>query len=133
MDEAESLLKTEYHVYEHESGQPHIACTEYSLPKHIQDHVDFLTPTVHFDVRIKPRSDNKLERRQSEDQEPDAAKTVGIPGSGSLPKLGHFFPKDELIKELQQCDEQITPDCLRALYEFSANNQSNSENSYGKW
>lgn len=55
VNEAEELLKTRYHVYEHESGQPHIACEEYSLPTHLQEHVEFVYPTVHFDAKLKAR------------------------------------------------------------------------------
>lgn len=52
--EAENLLKTKYHVFEHtESGTLHVACDFYSLPGQIKQHVDFVTPSVHFDVKIK--------------------------------------------------------------------------------
>ncbi|KAF2217659.1 hypothetical protein CERZMDRAFT_108334 [Cercospora zeae-maydis SCOH1-5] len=51
IDEAERLLQTEYHVYEHQStGQLHVACEQYSIPADLRRHVDFITPTVHFDT-----------------------------------------------------------------------------------
>ena len=77
--EAEKLLKTQYHVYRHgSSGQPHIACEEYSLPQHVSPHVDFITPTVHFDVKVqKPKKKERhLYRRNHEgfiDLMPDPA------------------------------------------------------------
>ncbi|KAF2674224.1 subtilisin-like protein [Microthyrium microscopicum] len=56
--EAQTLLKTEYFVYEHTvTGIPHIACNEYHVPIEVSAHVDFITPTVHFDtpMNIKHR------------------------------------------------------------------------------
>lgn len=53
--EAEGLLKTEYHVYGHDStGAEHIACHGgYHLPEHVSKHVELVTPTLHFDVNLK--------------------------------------------------------------------------------
>ena len=51
IEEAESLLKTEYNVYPHaQTGDDILAVEGYSFPAHIQEHVDFITPTVHFDM-----------------------------------------------------------------------------------
>lgn len=89
VDEAEALLKTKYHVYEHDySGQPHVACEEYSLPKHLKDHIDFVTPSVHFDAKIKERSDESIEKR---DVEPGVAKSIGQPSGWNAPKLGGWL------------------------------------------
>lgn len=116
VDEAEGLLNAKYHVYEHSSGQPHVACDEYSLPSHLKEHIDFVTPSVHFDSKLTGGSAyNGLKKNKR-----SVADSVGRPGSGSLPKLGsdHGFGKNSIIKQLQQCDEQIVPNCLRALYEY---------------
>ena len=52
IDEAEGLLKTKYHVYEHDqSGQPHVACEEYSIPATLKDKIDFVYPTVSSTIR----------------------------------------------------------------------------------
>jgi len=135
VNEAESLLKTEYTTYEHTaSGVAHVACSEYSIPKHLREHIDFVTPTVHFDAKIsEPRKMNR--KLKNKRDVPDIAKGIGqpgtSPGSGSIPKLGHFLNKNQFITELQDCDEQITPNCLRALYEFPINTQASPKNSYG--
>lgn len=53
VEEAERLLKTKYHVYKHEgSGKLHVACSQYHVPEHVTRHVDFITPTVHFDSKM---------------------------------------------------------------------------------
>lgn len=83
--EAESLLKTEYSIYEHgETGTKHVACGKgYYLPQHISEHVDFVTPTIHFDVKVK--RENEFEKRTI----PGAGKHIGQPGAGVVvPKPG---------------------------------------------
>lgn len=54
--QAEKLFKTEYWIYQTESEMgetEHIACLEYSLPEHVSKFVDFVTPTLHFDVKTR--------------------------------------------------------------------------------
>ncbi|KAG5716819.1 Aorsin, partial [Termitomyces sp. T112] len=59
--EMEDLLKTEYHVYSHEeTGDEQIGCVSYSVPAHVQPHVDLIKPTVHF--RHRPVS-NRFNKR----------------------------------------------------------------------
>lgn len=124
VEEAESLLKTKYYAYEHEeTGQPHVACDEYSIPASLKGKIDFITPTLHFDAKVKPREVNSAKRAAGTHINP------GSPGSGNIPK---FVPiaKSNIIKELSNCDEQITPDCLRALYKFPPGITANPKNSY---
>ncbi|KAL9623206.1 MAG: hypothetical protein Q9160_002521 [Pyrenula sp. 1 TL-2023] len=152
--EAERLLKTEYHLYKHKSGTPQVACSDYSIPESVREHIDFITPTVHFDAKIKPPKDEhnpKIKRRDAEtlnrrggDKVPrqasstaavgapvetDKAEKIGSPVSGSLPKPGGII--DKIFHELENCDEQIVPDCLRALYRFPPNVAAAPGNSYG--
>ena len=47
VEEAESLLMTQYNVYTNvQTGQDHLACDDYSVPLHIKEHIDFITPTA---------------------------------------------------------------------------------------
>lgn len=39
VEEAERLLKTKYHLYEHESGVAQVGCESYHVPEHISKHV----------------------------------------------------------------------------------------------
>lgn len=93
IDEAEKLLDTKYHVYEHEeTGQPHIACEEYKIPASLKDKIDFVYPSVHFDAKLKIRqeSDSQLEKRKfgPGHWQPWNPKN---PGGGSLPKWNHWW------------------------------------------
>ncbi|KAL1615957.1 hypothetical protein SLS56_011628 [Neofusicoccum ribis] len=136
VDEAESLLMTEYHVYHHSAtGQGHIAAEDYSLPAHVREHIDFVLPTVHFDAKVThPKKKLNFTNRKRDTVstvKPGVAHTIGESGSGSLPKFGGQLSAAEVISDLAQCDEQIVPDCLRALYQFPEGSTANPDNSYG--
>ena len=158
VEEAEALLKTEYHMYKHYSGQPHVACTAYHVPEHVREHVDFITPTVHFDAKLAPVKDrhNKKIKRDipslqedvfKRDETPsstaaagvpvktDIAKKIGSPyskpGLGSLPKLGTEVNSHRFRDNLTDCNQHITPACLRALYHIPILKKANLKNSYG--
>ena len=52
--EAERLLDTEYFVYQHSDGSTYLACKDaYHLPMHVSEHVDLVTPTLHFAMKAK--------------------------------------------------------------------------------
>lgn len=137
--EAEKLLSTKYYQYKHAvTGQSHVACDEYSLPKDLQEHVDFITPTVHFDAKVdknKKRRDLNAEeidiaKRQSKaghDVKPGTGVSVGSPSDGSLPKSGGRVPFGTILDQLENCDVSIVPNCLRALYLFPPNFPSSSK------
>lgn len=123
VEEAENLLRTKYHKYTHtRTGQTHVACEEYSIPEQIQHHVDFITPTVHFDAKIapqerrRPMDENEIEIAKRQISAVDKKRSLGSPVSGSLPKPGVVTPPVEPWHGLEDCDVSIVPDCLRALY-----------------
>lgn len=141
VEEAEQLLKTKYHLYTHKSsGKPQVACSEYHVPGHISPHVDFITPTVHFDTRVhmsQKEQAGKVKRAPTSTAaaghpvKTKAALGVGNPNSGSLPKKGININIKSIIDELQNCNKYITPNCLRALYAFPPGISANEQNSYG--
>lgn len=46
VDEAENLLDAKYHHFDHAALEEYrIACDHYSIPMHLQEHVDFIMPT----------------------------------------------------------------------------------------
>ena len=75
--EAEDLLGTEYYVYEHETGASHLGCDKkYHLPEHVSKHVDLITPTIHFDAKVRREAPGALEKRK--------VQNVGSPGFGPV-------------------------------------------------
>ncbi|KAG8221268.1 peptidase S8/S53 domain-containing protein [Butyriboletus roseoflavus] len=121
VEEAEQLMNSEYNVYTHISGKEHVACEVYHLPEHVQPHVDFVTPSVHFDAKVNRRSSGETT---------SSARDFGRPEAGIAPKIFDLAPGNHL-GELEECDKYITPRCLRALYKFSYEAVSTNRNSYG--
>jgi len=134
--QAEELLQTEYHVYEHGSGKEHLACESYSLPEEVQPQVELVTPTVHFDAPIpRPRQESPQLRRRASNVKPvsGAAKSIGKPSSLNGPKLSpdHSSGRVQGLGELDTCDQAITPACLRALYNIAYTPKAAAKNTFG--
>lgn len=131
ISEVEALLKTEYKVYEHSTGQKHIACEEYSVPQDLSQHIDLIMPTVHFDTKVVGDPAHRNKKR-----EPQGFKPGNSDNNGWLPKKGPTIAGPGADPDvapqpfaLTTCNTQITPDCLRALYNFT--NGSLAMSSYG--
>lgn len=141
--EVEQMLKTEYHVYRHtaSSGARHVACEKYHVPEHLTEHIDIITPSVHFDHFLgQGRKSSHKEvpgeameelRKRSADlakrQTPSGI--LGSPLDGSNPKQGQDV--ENAMMTLDQCDTMITPGCLRALYNIPQGSQASSNNTLG--
>ncbi|EPS94928.1 hypothetical protein FOMPIDRAFT_1025983 [Fomitopsis schrenkii] len=121
--EAERLLGTEYHVYQYgdDESYTHVGCHEkYHLPEHVSKHIDIVSPTLHFDAMPRGPAGQWQKvggRDTSSTNASYSAHAIGQPGFGTS------FPKTKgtiqgIFNELENCDEQIVPNCLRALYDF---------------
>lgn len=120
VEEAEKLLHTEY-FHDGIDGDRGalVGCNQYHLPKHIQAHVDYVTPglkTTMLDLR--PSSSKK----RSSQAKRSGEKTIG---SRRRPQSLKFKARPEVStysnsSDLANCDELITPACIRALYHFDA-------------
>lgn len=134
--EAEGLLKAQYHLYSHSAGHKHVACEEYSIPSHLSEHIDIVTPTVHFDKKIGtprriqnheklPTPLHELNRREL--QTPHGI--LGSPNDASNPKQGATV--QNALMTLENCDTMITPPCLQALYNVPAGTKAGQNNTLG--
>jgi tripeptidyl-peptidase-1 len=107
VEEAERLFSTKYWHYRNaDSGSYRVACDDYSLPEHVQKHVDFAMPTIQLHD-LTPVANVKRGRTLM-------APIAGGAKIGSLP-----------------CGSLITIDCLRKLYKFPASNSSATGNEMG--
>lgn len=122
--QAEELLKTTYSFYEHgPSLTPHIACTEYSVPKAVQPHIDFIVPTLHFDIPTKSNKRNeegKLKTRKLTDEEVRSMKPgTRVKGDGSSPVepvLGKALPAGHSpAANLGNCGNQVREDSRQSF------------------
>ncbi|TAQ88670.1 hypothetical protein B7494_g2997 [Chlorociboria aeruginascens] len=133
--EAERLLQTKYHVYRHEFGHEHIACDEYSIPSHLLEYIDIITPTIHFDRRIAaPRSvqHHALSARQllaRDGSTNSSSGRIGSPSDASNPKKGSSVVN--ALVSIDNCDRMITPACLRALYKVPVGTTATKNNTLG--
>ncbi|KAJ7260957.1 peptidase S8/S53 domain-containing protein [Mycena haematopus] len=121
--EAERILNTEYHVYEHIHGGTRLACSAYSIPSHVQPHIELITPTLHFGG--PPLSSSKS-KRGSHSKRNFNVKTVDTAPPKVNPETAH-------TDDLSTCDVRITPPCYRALYNIPASPtiRAASKNSFG--
>jgi hypothetical protein len=101
-----------------------IACDSYSVPSHIRDHIDIILPTVNFDSKVLPRENSQ-----------SLARRAGRKGASISPfaKTDGRKPmdNDNPADSLANCDVNITPACLRALYNFHYTPVATHLNSYG--
>ncbi|KAH9176552.1 subtilisin-like protein [Lactarius sanguifluus] len=110
---AERLLDTEYQVYEHPSGAKQL--------EHISDHVEIIKPTVHFNHRVS-KDPTRLSKRANPNH-------LGQPFGDRGPKTNGATINAAFT--LANCNQFITPDCLRALYNFTYTPVATAQNSYG--
>ncbi|KAJ7200325.1 subtilisin-like protein, partial [Mycena pura] len=115
--EAEELLHTEYHVYTHPSGVAQLGCHSYSVPAHVQEHVDLIKPTIQFNHHVRSPKFGKRSSTPLSTNIKSTIKTNGV--------------KVNTNPDLATCDEVITLDCLRALYNFHYTPSQTSRNTFG--
>ena len=125
---AETLFGTEYYEHETNKGDVRIGCDEYYLPTHVSSHVDFVKPGVKLSAPLKKRQIEKRSgvwgpprgnHRQPHGQPPHYPGWQMPPGAGGLPP------------DLQSCGVNITPSCIKALYDIPPARLDQPENVMG--
>jgi len=125
--QAEALLRTKYHVFKRDAGTEdeieHVACSEYSVPGHVSEHIDFITPTIGFSDRT---AELKLKRKRSLAAKKRSLVTRSTdlnPYSKHLAALALAPVPPAVTGNLTRkgpnphdCSQSMTPDCIRALY-----------------
>lgn len=131
--EVENLLKTEYGVFEHkENGKRALAVEEYSVPAHIQRHIDYITPTLQATelTKNKPR-DNPTALRvwkqppKFTDAPPDTP-PLQIPGLPQPLQRRDTPGVSSLVYDLSVCGTYITRACIQQLYNMPNGSLSTS-------
>ena len=90
------------------------------MPGHIREHIDIIKPTVHFANHIPV---DTIQKRSFQ--------RIGMPSTGTGPKTNGVKVTQAPSGDLDDCDEMITPDCLRALYTINYTPVATDKNSYG--
>jgi tripeptidyl-peptidase-1 len=113
----------------------HTACESYTVPEHITKHIDIILPTVNFDANLRrppppppahlvPREIGSLKHKMHSFAQTNGKKI-------DVKTLVAMTKNDDSPPDLSMCDQVITPDCLRALYNFSYTPVATDRNSYG--
>jgi tripeptidyl-peptidase-1 len=119
--EAESLLFTEFHEYEDSvTGGVIPSCDEYHLPKHIRQHIDYITPGIKL---MAPVESHREKRAAAMAEHGIESRSVHLQQHGKAPAAD---PND-----LSTCDQLITPACIAALYKIPPGTSKIRGNSLG--
>ncbi|KAH8705213.1 putative protease S8 tripeptidyl peptidase I [Talaromyces proteolyticus] len=103
-NELENLLHTDFYEYvDSETGDKAIATEQYHVPKHIQEHIDYINPGIRLPY-LRKRGAEARSKRSS------ISKIYKPPQTRPAPKFG------PMSANTTGCDKLITPDCVAALY-----------------
>lgn len=125
--EAEALLRTEYHFYEHHSSDVNIACDRYHVPADVQSHIDYITPGL----KLLPGGGDAKSRKRRD--------TLGKRGAHSFktgPVIRRPLPSFMDVQGIRNgplnvCDYIITPECIKALYKVPDGTKAAPGNALG--
>ncbi|CAK7264281.1 hypothetical protein SEPCBS119000_000908 [Sporothrix epigloea] len=116
VSEAEELLMTEYHIYEHTvSGDNDLAAEDYHVPHQVREHIDYVTPGIR--LRRDLGNDRRLQRRQQfENQDRRRSLQATSKMKESLGSISSEAFTKLKPKNLTNCDYWATPECMRYVY-----------------
>ena len=98
VSQAQSLLKTQYHIYQHaDTQEQHLGCEEYSLPSGLEQHINFIKPTTSTPRKIIKHGFQQESPIKTRDVDPS-------------------------------CQNNATPECIRNLYNIPAGTDGGSGN-----
>ncbi|MCJ1331718.1 hypothetical protein MMC10_008410 [Thelotrema lepadinum] len=111
-EEIEALLDTQYFLYHHAHTQDQaLACDQYNVPAHMEEHIDFITPGIGLSKRSKSRKEpQKLAKRQF--------------NGTSFDSYGQNYT-------LADCSNGALPQCISTLYNIPPQTSCHPDNSLG--
>jgi len=130
---AERLFNTEYYEYETADGAVRMRCDEYHLPAHISGHFDYIGPGVALSQPLTKKSmkrNRSLSRRDTHEHKRERWNSSSDDryhaGPWSVPP--HLL---QLPDDLRYCSVNMTPTCIRALYNIPQGYRNDSVNMLG--
>ncbi|KAK3936734.1 alkaline serine protease [Diplogelasinospora grovesii] len=112
--EVEDLLLADFYVFEHLStGTKNVACDEYHVPKHIQEHIDYITPGI----RLRAKKTQKKPKRAVT---PKHGPVIVQAEAADLPPLNASV-----------CYKYVTPECVKAQYSIPEGKRAAEGNELG--
>ncbi|KAI2632647.1 putative alkaline serine protease AorO [Hypomontagnella submonticulosa] len=146
VNQVEDLLMTDYDVWEHmDTGVKNIACEEYHVPKHIQEHIDYITPGIKLmgygntqqpppkkreerNSRTGPRlsqkiSESEIANLMSERSKHGPSQSASSVQPADVASGNYTLPGG--------CDQYVTPDCIRSMYGIPKGTKKHPDNRMG--
>lgn len=106
VQEVEELIQAEYHIFGHKNtDQEQVACDEYSVPRAIHPHIDFITPTV--------RMTSVLQKSRARDF---VLNSVDSSRAGSV--LSRKTQSEARDVDTDTCYAAVTPLCIQRTYYY---------------
>ncbi|KAJ6179418.1 hypothetical protein N7519_009879 [Penicillium mononematosum] len=123
--EVEDLFKAEFYEHEHAStSSMKIGCGEYHVPEHIQPHIDYITPGVKLSPIVKKNT--KAKRMSHLAHSKGTVEAYNSVKPAVIPEKAKSLPAD-----LQRCGTDMTPACIKALYDIPDATKAAKGNSLG--
>lgn len=107
VESAERLLDTKYYVFEHDDGTQISRASEWSIPKHLHEHIDTIQPTTAF---MRPKSTRAIFHESLQSPE--------------LPSR-HTSRSTAVSKACSV--KGTTPDCFATLYQTKGYTQNSTK------
>jgi len=125
---AEKAFRTLYYEHEDRAGRLRIGSDGYSIPAYLQAHIDYITPGVKSSPPLRKRSESRKRPiwGPSPGHRPPHFNPPGGHGPWHMPPAAHGLPPD-----LQDCGRNITPTCIRALYDIPKAHLKDNANALG--
>ncbi len=124
-EKVEELLLTEFSEYEHvASGSKTVAADDYHVPLKLQEHVDYITPSVRLCVdpgKLKRSTRSQMEKTTMKKRYKELHEAL-YTDTESLA---------DASTNLGACDTGLTAACIRAQYKIPQNTLAAPENELG--
>ncbi|KIW11375.1 hypothetical protein PV08_10675 [Exophiala spinifera] len=112
--EVDTLLNTEYSVYEHLDGSTLVRTEGYSLPLHLHKHISTIQPTNSW-ARLAGGKERKNELRKRSTGLAKRTSHAQVAAEWGPPPAPIPLPTNATVEAV--CNfTAVTPDCLRTLY-----------------
>ncbi|KAL2072472.1 hypothetical protein VTL71DRAFT_11815 [Oculimacula yallundae] len=127
VEEIEALLQAEYHEHEHsQTSKVRVGTDRYHVPEHLTSHIDYITPGIKLSPVTKRTVERKVKRINHSVHAPAHFSTPANEDSIAVTAAAAALPP-----ALQNCLSEMTPECIRALYNIPTNPAAVGENSLG--
>ncbi|OAA66529.1 alkaline serine protease [Niveomyces insectorum RCEF 264] len=132
--EAETLLMTDYYVFEHDAtGTRDVAADHYHLPHVVRAHVDYVTPGIRLRRDVAKEKKQKRERERAtkamtvKPRGMHAMHETPHPIEATSPFAAHALPP----LNSSTCYEYVTPECIRTQYNIPLGSKAYPGNELG--